>query len=161
MASRESDGKARSAREQRPVFDRNEDMGGSVWSGASGRGGISSGQPHPSGARPQRAPHLEQGFVHDDGGQLQGGFPREGGFIREDGSCHQHAISTPETPYMFASVGLILVETEPSDDPISCGEKFHPNFNLLRFGVRRPNRDRILAPDRGFINRRFCPGLRK
>ena len=75
-----------------PAFDRREDMGGSHWSGASGRGGMSYGQgpgeggyPSEGGYRPEGGYRAEGGYFREGGYRPEGGYFREGGHPREGG----------------------------------------------------------------------------
>lgn len=63
-------------------YERRQDMGGSAWSGASGRGGMSYDHDQ---ARTSR----ESGHPHEGGYSRQAGYPREGGYPRES----DHALS--------------------------------------------------------------------
>jgi hypothetical protein len=85
----------------RRVFDRDADMGGSGWSGASGRGGIHVRQP---GGHPDYRSHLrdeqprpfmrdERGYGYYGSGRDEGRYGgaqyrEEGGFVREQGFGH-------------------------------------------------------------------------
>jgi hypothetical protein len=65
----------RGREEPRRVFDRNEDMGGAGWSGASGRGGMSyGGQPGEGGG----GPSVERGYGRESYGRES--YGREGGY---------------------------------------------------------------------------------
>ncbi len=80
------------------AFDRGEDMGGSGWSGASGRGGMSYGDRPDEGGYPREGgypsprerayPHYSQDPYPREGADNTGGYPREGGFAREAGFGH-------------------------------------------------------------------------
>src|SRR5687768_305221 len=81
------------------VFDRDADMGGSGWSGASGRGGIHvrqgtgdsgyrSQHPHYQGHRDERSFGPYEGGSHDEGRFFAPQYREEGGFVREQGFGH-------------------------------------------------------------------------
>ncbi len=73
------------------AFERHEDMGGSVWSGASGRGGMSSegGDPSQGGYPPQGGFPREGGYPRD----RDSGYSREGGYRELYGHHEPHGAS--------------------------------------------------------------------
>lgn len=93
MSPRPPENNARGRGHEEPgrAFDRNEDMGGAGWSGASGRGGMSydgpPGQGGPSSERDYRREGQPGGGVGDAGERRYPGAD-EGFFLREQGYGH-------------------------------------------------------------------------